>query len=275
MRPPVIVIVGDVVQFSESIAWFERRALFGQQIMVTRPAGQVCALSNQLLELGADVIEQPAIEISDPRDWEPVDNALSRIEEFDWLVFSSANGVRFFMDRLMSTSRDLRSLGSIKLAAVGSVTAQELLRYHLQADVQPNDFRAEALAESLAADAGGKRFLLATASRGREVLAEQLEAAGGKVEQVVAYTSSDVETPSDRSRELLEQGKLDWVTVTSSAIAGSLAKMFGPLLENTRLASISPITSNTLRELGFEPSAEATEYTMAGVVEAIVQSTSS
>ncbi len=179
------------------------------------------------------------------------------------------------MDRLMSTSRDLRSLGSIKLAAVGSVTAQELLRYHLQADVQPNEFRAEALAESLAADASGKRFLLARASRGREVLAEQLEAAGGEVEQVIAYNSSDVETPSDRSKELLEQGKLDWVTVTSSAIAGSLAKMFGPLLENTRLASISPITSGTLRELGFEPAAEATEYTMAGVVEAIVQSTSS
>jgi uroporphyrinogen III methyltransferase/synthase len=144
-----------------------------------------------------------------------------------------------------------------------------LLRYHLKADAVPDEFRAESLAVTLAENARGKRFLLARASRGRELLAEELTAAGGIVEQVVVYQSTDVTVPDPTISELLRAGKIDWVTVTSSAIAKSLVGMFGEDLKRTKLVSISPITSGILRELGFEPAAEANEYTMAGVVEAI------
>jgi uroporphyrinogen III methyltransferase/synthase len=270
MRPPAVVIVGEVARPAPALAWFETRPLFGRAVLVTRALEQAEPLRDSLAELGARVLVQPAIEIGDPPDWSPVDAALARLESFDWLVFSSANGVRFLMDRLASLGRDARALGSLALACIGPGTADEMARYGLRADVQPAEHRAEALAAALAADARGKRFLLARASRGREVLAEQLAAAGGVVEQIVLYTSRDVERPDGEIAGLLAAGKIDWVTVTSSAIARSLARLFGEDLRNSRLVSISPITSETLRACGHLPAAEAREYTMQGVVAAIL-----
>ncbi len=241
--------------------------------MVTRPVvesekGSVDPLTEQLRELGAEVVVQPAIRIGPPADWRPVDNALARLDQFDWLVFSSVNGVRFLLDRLLHDG-DVRRVGPMKLAAIGPGTAEELTRYHLTADLVPEEFRAEALAEALARDAAGRRFLLARASRGREVLAERLTAAGAVVEQIVVYTSTDVEQPDAEVAAMLSAGRIDWVTVTSSAIARSVARLFGNELRQAQLASISPLTSGVLRELGYEPSIEATEYTMPGLVAAI------
>jgi uroporphyrinogen III methyltransferase/synthase len=174
------------------------------------------------------------------------------------------------LDRLAQIA-DLRKLGSTKLATIGPGTTEALAAYRLRADLQPTDaYRAEALAEALAADAHGKRFLLVRASRGREVLADDLRARGGQVDQVVAYRSVDVEQPQPEIAEALAAGKIDFVTVTSSAIARSLAAMFGADLAQTQLASISPITSRTLRELGFDPSCEARSYTVNGLIEAML-----
>jgi uroporphyrinogen III methyltransferase/synthase len=150
-----------------------------------------------------------------------------------------------------------------------------LARYHLKADAQPEQYRAESLAAMLKSDARGRRFLLARASRGREVLPEALIAAGAIVEQIVVYKSDDVTQPDSEIAAALSAGRIDWITVTSSAIARSLVRMFGEELRKSRLASISPITSATLRDLGHEPSAEATEYTMPGVVRAIEQEVAS
>ena len=194
-----------------------------------------------------------------------------RLAEFDWLVFSSVNGVQFLLNRLLETGGDLRRLAGVKLAAIGPGTTEELSKFHLRVDGQPaDDYRAEALAELLAKDARGKRFLLARASRGREVLAETLRAAGGEVEQIVVYRSTDVATPNPEIAAALAAGQIDWVTVTSSAIAKSLVKLFGEQLRKSKIVSISPVTSATLRELGFQPAAEAVSYTMSGVVDAIL-----
>jgi uroporphyrinogen III methyltransferase/synthase len=271
--PPVIVIIGEVVQVRQTLSWFEQRPLFGTRVLVTRPAGQMDALCGPLIALGAEVLRQPVITISKPGDWAAVDRAIARLDQFDWLVFSSANGVRFFLDRLATTGRDLRVLGRIRLAAIGPGTCRELSRYRLRADVKPAEYRAESLAAALRADAKGRRLLLVRASRGRDVLAQELRLAGGHVEQVVAYQSDDVTQPDAMIRDKLAQGKIDWITVTSSAIARSLVRLFGTELRASRLVSISPVTSGTLRELGFEPAAEAASYTMSGVVEAIVQAT--
>ena len=156
------------------------------------------------------------------------------------------------------------------MAAIGPGTADELARYGLRADLVPGQYRAEALAEALAHEAPGRRFLLARASRGREVLAEQLSAAGATVEQIVVYSSTDVQEPDPAVAALLRAGRIDWITVTSSAIARSLVGLFGEDLRRAKLASISPITSGALRELGHQPAAEAAEYTVAGLVTAIV-----
>ena len=291
MRPPVAIIVGEVVSASifpgeragvrgsgpvRNDPWFTRRPLFGKRILLTRPIDRSDSLLDPLSELGAECLLQPAIEIGPPEDWAPVDTALARLSEFDWLVFSSVNGVQYLLDRLLATGGDLRQLAGVKLAAIGPGTADELRRYHLRVDGQPAEvYRAEVLAELLAQDARGKRFLLARANRGREVLGEMLCAAGGQVEQIVTYLSRDVVEPEQEIAAAMKAGQIDWTTVTSSAIARSLAKMFGDDMRKTKIVSISPVTSATLRELGFEPAVEAKSCTMEGVVAAIVAATDS
>ena len=270
LRPPVIVLVGEVARVSDALDWFHRRPLFGQHVIVTRPTEQTGGLVDRLEELGASVLVQPAIEIGPPPDWGPLDAALARLPDFDWLVFSSANGVRFTLNRLMETARDVRALAGLKLAAIGPATADALAAFHLRTDLVPGEYRAEALAAALASQAAGRRFLLVRASRGREVLAEQLHAAGGHVEQIVAYTSRDVPAPQSDVVATLSEHAGVWVTVTSSAIARSLARLFGERLRGARLASISPVTSATLHELGLEPAVEAAEYTTSGLVAAIL-----
>jgi uroporphyrinogen III methyltransferase/synthase len=270
LRPPAVIVVGDVVSCAPEVSWFAARSLYGARVLVTRPRDQAAALRDRLVELGAEVYEQPAIEISEPADWEPVDEALARLGQYDWLVFSSANGVGYFLGRLFQNHGDLRRLGGVRLAAIGPATAEELARYRLRADLVPDQYRAESLAAALASQASGRRFLLARASRGRELLAEEIRAAGGDVDQVVVYSSTDVPEPSAEVAAALSAGQIDWITVTSSAIAKSLGRLFGSDLRRAKLASISPVTSEVLRRLGCEPAVEATHYTMAGLVEAMV-----
>jgi uroporphyrinogen III methyltransferase / synthase len=248
------------------------KPLFGRCVMVTRPRNEAQGLCDQLAALGAEVIVQPAIGISAPPQWEPVDAALARLDQYDWLVFSSAQGVRYLIGRLQETGHDASRLKRIRLAAIGPGTAEELTQHGLCADLIPPQYRAEPLADALlAAAAPQARFLLARASRGRETLAERLRAAGGVVDQVVVYTSSDVTCPDVEAAAALAAGRIDWITVTSSAIARALAALFGDGLRRAKLASISPLTSGVLGELGYPSSAEATQYTMAGLVEAIVR----
>ncbi len=268
VRPPAVVIVGAVAAAEHALAWFEQRPFSGQTVLVTRPAEQAGELADMLTEIGADVWVQPAIAISRPSDWGPVDRAIERLDRYDWLVFSSVNGVTAFLNRMLGQA-DLRRLGGCRLAAIGPGTAAALDKYHLRADCLPEEYRAESLAAALAPQASGQRFLLVRASRGREVLAETLHAAGGKVEQVVAYVSSDVREPGEAIRQRLVAGRIDWITVTSSAIARSLIAMFGDELARSKLATISPITSGVLRDGGFAPAVEAREYTMEGLVAAM------
>jgi uroporphyrinogen III methyltransferase / synthase len=252
----------------------ERLRLSGRLILVTRPGEQAQELRDLFTALGATVLEQPGICVSDPPDWSPVDAAIERIASYDWLVFSSSNGVKRLLDRLVLRGGRLDQLVTVKLAAIGPGTAAELSRYGLKVDIVPKEYRAESLAEALSPPALGKRFLLARASRGRQVLPEQLTAAGGIVEQVVVYSTNDVEAADPQVAAALAAGQVDWVTVTSSAIARSIVGLFGDELRKSRLASISPVTSATLHELGYPPAVEAAEYTMAGLVAAIVASNS-
>lgn len=270
IKPPAIIVVGPVASLAPPRSWFTSQPLFGKRILVTRPEDPAAELQSLLETWGACVIKHPVIELMPPETWEPVDRAIEHLNAFAWIVFSSANGVKFFVDRLWALAKDVRVLAATKIAAIGPGTATALEERYLKPELVPNEYRAEALAEELNRLPARGNILLIRASRGRQVLPEMLSAAGWQVSQVVAYRSVDVTSANPEVIEQLEEGRIDWTTVTSSGIAQSLVRLFGDRLKNTKLASISPVTTKTLHDLGFSPCVEAREYTMAGLVSAIL-----
>jgi uroporphyrinogen III methyltransferase/synthase len=272
---PALTIVGPVVAFRDQVSWFEQRPLFGRRVLVTRPAHQSADLIRKLEELGAIVHALPAVRVSEPADWGPVDSALTRLGDFQWLVFTSVNGVHAFVGRLRATGRDLRALGHIHLAAIGPATADALRTYHLEPDLVPPEYRSENLAAALAERVAGQRVLLARADRGRELLREEL-ARVARVDQVAVYSQEDVPAADSGLFELLRNGELDYITLTSSNIARSLARLLPAEVDaalragRMRVVSISPVTSAAVRELGWPVAAEARVYTMEGVLEALI-----
>ena len=276
---PALLVVGEVVQRRSSLAWFEGRPLFGRRIVVTRPEGESDTSAALLEELGAEVLVAPTVVIRPIDDPGPLDRAIGRLDEFDWLVFTSSNGVTHFLDRLETLGRDLRALGRVKLAAIGPATAEALARYRLRADLIPPSYRSEALARALIREASGKRILLARADRGRALLKDELERVA-HVEQIAIYRNADAETlPAEVARRI-EEGSVDWITLTSSAIAARLHAMLSERARShigstIRLASISPVTTEAARRLGWEVAAEAEEFTWAGLVASVVRAESS
>jgi uroporphyrinogen III methyltransferase/synthase len=270
IQPPAVFVVGEVVDRAPEQSWFSSRPLFGVRVLV--PGSPITAqkLRERLTTLGADVVLEPVIRITQAPDRGAVDRALERIAAYDWLVFSSANGVDALLRRLHELGGDTRRLGTTKLAAIGSGTADRLAAYGLRADLTPEEFVAESLADALKGHASGRNILLVRASRGRDVLAEALTAAGATVEQVAAYGSIDVEDPNPDVAAALAGGTIDWITITSSSAAHALVRLYGDVLRGVRFASIGPIASATLRTLGHEPATEAAPHTTEGLVEAIV-----
>jgi uroporphyrinogen III methyltransferase / synthase len=248
--------------------------LLGKTVLVTRPADQAAQMVNLLHQRGAKTIVQPVIQISEPDDWTKVDTAIDQIDRYDWIVFSSTNGVKMFCDRLEQRVGPQPNLANLKVAAIGPATAAALYERHISVDLVPESFRAEVLALALADEADGHKFLLPRANRGRTILPDFLTQWGADVDQVVVYKSTDLSPETAEIAPIsaqLASSQIDWVTVTSSAIARSLARLFGENLKNTRLAAISPLTAETIRELGFTAAAIAKEYTIDGLIHAIVE----
>ena len=269
MRPPVVFVVGEVAKLSPRFNWFAQRPLFGKTILVTRPEAQADDLALPLRELGAEVLCEPAIEISPVASTDSLHELLRQKNQFDWLVFSSSNGVREFIHQLRATGSDLRWLATSRIAAIGPGTAAELQNYHLDADLIPETFNAEGLLEQLTSEAKDQNFLLLRASRGREILAEGLLQAGGKVTQAVIYESVDRPQAPPEILERMNSDEIHWVTVTSSAIAKSTHQLYGTALRKTKIASISPLTSSVHHDLGYQVDAEAVEATMPSMIQAI------
>ncbi|HLW66034.1 MAG TPA: uroporphyrinogen-III C-methyltransferase, partial [Gemmataceae bacterium] len=276
--PPAIVIIGPVVDFRPVQSWFERRPLFGQRVLVTRPRDQAAEMIHKLELLGANVFQLPVVEVRDPPDWSPVDDAIRRLHEYDWLVFTSVNGVQRFIQRLLDNGFDLRAFGRIKLASIGPGTAGALRHFNLKADVVPASFRSEDLVGVLKDKVKGHRILLARADRGRELLREEL-AAIAKVDQVAVYSQVDVICDQPELLLMLSRGEIAYVTLTSSNIARAFLNVLDETARlrihngSAKLVSISPVTSATIRELSFPIAAEATEHTADGVIQALLKLT--
>jgi len=271
IKPPAVIIVGETAREAPTEAWYVRQPLFGQCVLVTRAEEQATELRELLESLGAHVVIHPVIEILPVSDWRPLDEAISSLDSYQWIVFTSGNGVRFFMERLFHLGADARRLRGVQLAVIGPGTAATLRQFGLRADLVPGQFCAEKLAEELNRLPTRGRILLVRASRGRPVLLDELRKGGWDVNQVTAYESRDVTTISPEVERLLTEGRIHWVTATSPSIATAVVRLFGNYLPRVRIASISPITSAVLREHGFEPAAEAQTYTIPGVVDAIVE----
>src|SRR5437870_4610159 len=265
LTPPAVTIVGRVVSLRETINWFESRPLFGQTIIVTRTRQQASELSEKLEELGARVIEAPTIELSPPKDWGQVDGALRSMGNYDWVIFTSANGVIHTKERLAEIGLDSRAFGKARIAAVGEATAAAIGgQLNLRVDLCPQAFVAEALGEELMKknDVRGKRFLLLRADIARAVLREQLEKAGAsKVADVAVYESKSVSSLPPAVLEAIKERQVNWVTFTSSSTARNFVKLLGKnyleRLKGVGIASIGPITTATLKELAIPPTVAA------------------
>jgi uroporphyrinogen III methyltransferase/synthase len=275
LKAPSLVILGSVVNLRAELAWFETRPLLGKRILVTRPRHQAAEMTARLEELGAVVAQLPAVEIREPADWSPADRALADLSSYQWLVFTSANGVDALIRRLRRAGRDLRALGGVQLAVIGPATADALRRYYLEPDLVPTIYDSEGLASALKERVAGQRVLLARADRGRDVLRQQL-AAVAEVEQIAVYSQVDAIDPASEALETLRRGEIDYVTLTSSNIARSLVCALDEeslrLIRTgaVKLVSISPVTSAAIEELGLPVAAEAQEFTTDGVVQSLI-----
>ena len=275
MKPPATIILGEVARLHERLNWFERLPLFGKRVVVTRPREQASGLVDMLRELGAQPIEFPVIEIGPASDYGPLDRAIQELEDYNWLIFTSVNGVRAFFERLDSSKRDMRGLRA-KLAAIGPATRDALEQAHLKVDEMGEEYVAESLAESIAKHAiRGSRMLLVRAAEARELLPETLREKGAHVDVVEGYRTSATPGLDERAREL-ESNPPDWITFTSSSTVDRFFEAVDAgKVSASRLASIGPITSARLRAATqrkpvLEPAVEAREYTVAGLLHALV-----
>ena len=263
---PAIVIVGDVAAPRHSA---DTRALSGQRILLTRPAGQADGLAAAVAALGGEPLHLPVVRIAPPGDWAALDAAIGQAATFDWIVFASVNGVRSFAARLREKGGDARLLGTARLAAIGAATATALGEAGLACDLVPATANSEGMVAALLPTLRAGRVLLIRADRGRDVMRRDLEQAGHEVVEVVAYATCPVASLDFEDEARLDAAPVDWVTITSGAIAEAAVSLFGERMREWRIASLSPVTSRVLAALGFPPDCEALDSSAAGLVEAM------
>ena len=277
LKPPAITVVGDVVKLRENLQWFETRPLFGKKIVVTRARSQASDLVELLSELGADCLECPTIKVVPPDDIKPLDRAIKSISSYDWFVFTSVNGVKFFFDRLFGQNLDVRSLGNIKTAVIGPATCKRLFKFGIKSDILPESYRAESVVKAFEGiDLKGKKILIPRAKDARPVLPVELKKMGALVDEVTAYHTINVPESAEILLSNLMEKRVDLVTFTSSSTVKNFKSLipqdqFAALMKNITIACIGPITADTAKELGFDVHVTADTYTIPGLCEAIKQ----
>jgi uroporphyrinogen III methyltransferase/synthase len=275
---PAVTVIGDVVKLREKLNWFEKRPLFGQRIVVTRTREQASQLSKQLLDAGAEVLEIPTIKIDPPSNRQDVADALLELGTYDWLVFTSPNGVTAFFDLFFKGFEDMRDLGGARIAAVGPGTAAKLKDLHLKVDLMPAEYVTRKIAEAFAKfeSIENLKILLLRAEVANRDLPAALEEMGAIVDDVACYkTIPETEDRTQAAAKLLESGA-DWITFTSSSTVENFHARFNlpKLLQQfpkIRLLSIGPETSTAIKALGLSPTLEAKEHNIDGMVNSLLQ----
>jgi len=276
LKAPAVIVVGDVVSLRETMQWFENRPLMGQTVVVTRAREQASQLVDRLAELGAHCLEYPTIEVGPPDDWQPLDDAIQNLPAYDWLVFTSVNGVKYFFKRLLAKRLDVRALGHLKTAVIGPVTRDRLADFGIHADILPENYRAESVVDAFAGqNMSGLRVLLPRAREARAVLPVELEKMGAAVDEITTYVTRPVNSGAGDLVSRLQSGEVDLITFTSSSTVTNFKALlpadgWQALLADVRLASIGPVTTETAQSLGFQVDITAETYTIPGLCAAIV-----
>jgi uroporphyrinogen III methyltransferase/synthase len=270
-EPPAIAVFGDVVALRETLNWYEKRPLLGKRIVVTRTRKQANILSNKLRALGAHVIELPTIRIEPPSNLREFAELVQDAHSYDWIVFTSANGVEAFFDIFFKLYNDAREVGGVRLAAIGPATAQRVKDFHLHVDVQPEEFIAEAVVREFKklGSIENERILVVRAEKARDVLSKELSAAGAIVDEAFAYRTVPETRDVGGSQRQLAQGGADLITFTSSSTVENFVALGLPWPKGMRVASIGPITSKTVRDQGLKVDVEAGRHDIDGLVQAI------
>ena len=291
IRPPAVMVVGDVVNLREELKWYEDKPMFGQRILVTREHTEGFEL---LEELGAEVIQFSTVEIAPPETWDDLDLAIGNVTGYDWLIFTSANGVKYFFRRLFEKGVDIRELKGLKICAIGTKTAAELQRLGLRVDLVPEEFRAEGLIDAFIKESSrskvqgsedidrgtvntkplkGMKFLLPRAEVAREIFPGKVRELGGEIDVPVAYRAVKPELHGKRLRRFLKEGKITVATFTSAATFDNFRQIMGEdaedLLRKVAIAVIGPVTARAVEKEGMKVEIMPREATVDAMVEAI------
>ncbi|HWX16357.1 MAG TPA: uroporphyrinogen-III C-methyltransferase [Chthoniobacterales bacterium] len=268
---PAVAVFGEVVALRESLNWYEKRPLSGKRIVVTRTRKQAGELSAQLRTLGAHVFELPTIRIEPPGDLRAFAELVQDAHSYDWIVFTSVNGVEAFFEIFFKLYDDGREIGGARIAAIGPATAQRVRNFHLHVDLQPDEFVAEAVVREFQRQGGVEnlRILLVRAEKARDVLTKELSGLGAIVDEGLAYrTVPETRDTTGARRHLLEEGA-DLIAFTSSSTVENFLALGLPWPDGMHVASIGPITSKTARDHGLKIEIEARRHDIGGLVEAI------
>jgi len=278
MKAPAIIVVGDIVNLRQKLNWFENKPLFGKRIVVTRAREQASGFLARLTELGAACIEFPTIQVVPPKSWDALDRAMMRLERYQWLLFTSVNGVKYFFERLEHLGLDMRELNDIKVGAIGPKTADAVYKKGIRPDLVPDEYRAEAVVDAFRKwDVKGIKILLPRAAKAREVLPMELVKMGASVDEIPVYETVRPDHDKGRVKGMLEKGEIDMVTFTSSSTVSHFVEMFREERENLKewmarvaVACIGPVTSKTAQEMGLSVGLVPQEYTIEALTHAIV-----
>jgi uroporphyrinogen III methyltransferase/synthase len=279
IKPPAVMVVGEVVKLRESLNWYEKKPLFGQRVLVTR---EQSAGFEPLEELGAEIIAFPTIELVPPETYDALDQAIGKIESYDWLIFTSRNGVKYFFRRFFEEGRDIRDLKGIHICAIGTKTAEEVHMRGIKVDLVPDEFRAEGLVELFLKFYGGKeggfkglRFLLPRAEKARDIFPDKVKELGGEIDIPVAYRATKPEFHGKRLRRFLKEGRVSIATFTSAATFNNFREIMGEdaegLLQSVAIAVIGPVTAKAVEHAGLKVDIMPAEATIEAMVQKIIE----
>lgn len=277
IKPPAVMVVGNVVKLRDTLKWYENKPLFGQRILITR---EYTKDYEPLEDLGAEIFEFPTIEIVPPESYKELDESIDKVETYNWIIFTSANGFKYFMQRLIDKNRDIRDLKGIKICAIGTKTAEAIRNYGIKVDLIPEEFNAEGLIKAFslqpsAPSLKGLKILLPRAEVAREVFPEKVRELGGQIDTPTAYRAIKPEKHGKRLKRFLKEGRISVATFTSAATFNNFLDIMGDdateILKDVTIAVIGPVTARAIQKAGLKVSIMPKEATIKAMVDEIIQ----
>jgi uroporphyrinogen III methyltransferase/synthase len=277
IKPPAVMVVGNVVKLRDTLKWYENKPLFGQRILITR---EYTKDYEPLEDLGAEIFEFPTIEIAPPESYKELDESIDKVETYNWIIFTSANGFKYFIQRLLDKNRDIRDLRGIKICAIGIKTAEAIRNYGIKVDLIPEEFNAEGLIKAFslqpsALSLKGLKILLPRAEVAREVFPQKVRELGGEIDTPAAYRAIKPEKHGKRLKRFLKEGRISVATFTSAATFNNFVDIMGEdaieILKDVTIAVIGPVTAKAIEKAGLKVSIMPKEATIKAMVDEIIQ----